>query len=63
MSNSKLVNYTKISPHRNSPRNHKIDKITIHHMAGNLTVEQCGNVFQTREASSRDSRLRHRTDE
>lgn len=52
MSNSKLVNYTKISPHRNSPRNHKIDTITIHHMAGNLTVEQCGNVFQTREASS-----------
>lgn len=52
MSNSKLVNYTKISPHRNSPRNHKIDKITIHHMAGNLTVEQCGQVFQTREASS-----------
>ena len=52
MSNSKLVNYTRISPHRNSPRNHKIDTITIHHMAGNLTVEQCGNVFQTREASS-----------
>ena len=52
MSNSKMVVYTKISPHRNSPRNHKIDTITIHHMAGNLTIEQCGNVFQTREASS-----------
>ena len=51
MSNSKLVNYTKISPHSN-PRNHKIDKITIHHMAGNLSVETCGNVFQSREASS-----------
>lgn len=52
MSNSPLVTYTKISPHRTSPRNHKIDTITIHHMAGNLSVETCGNVFQTREASS-----------
>lgn len=51
MSNSKLVNYTKISPNSNA-RNHKIDKITIHHMAGNLSVETCGNVFQNRAASS-----------
>lgn len=54
MSNSSLVNYTKISPNRTSPRNHKIDRITIHHMAGNLTVEQCGNVFapSSRQASA-----------
>lgn len=52
MSNSPLVVYTRISPHRTSPRNHKIDKITIHHMAGNLTIEGCGSVFQTRKASS-----------
>lgn len=52
MSNSSLVCYTKISPHRTSPRNHKIDKITIHHMAGNLTIERCGDVFQTRQAST-----------
>jgi len=52
MSNSSMVVYTKISPNRTSPRNHKIDKITIHHMAGNLSIETCGNVFQTREASS-----------
>lgn len=54
MSNSKLVSYTKISPNRNSPRNHKIDKITIHHMAGNLSIETCGNVFAptSRQASS-----------
>lgn len=52
MSNSKLVDYVRISPKRTSPRNHKIDKITIHHMAGNLTVERCGSVFQTRKASS-----------
>ena len=52
MSNSKLVSYTKISPHRTSPRNDKIRKITIHHMAGNLSVETCGNVFQSRKASA-----------
>lgn len=52
MSNSPLVNYTKISPYKNSPRNHKIDKITIHHMAGNLTVETCGNVFQSSKSSA-----------
>ena len=52
MSNSKLVSYTKISPHRTSPRNDKIRKITIHHMAGNLSVETCGNVFQSRQASA-----------
>ena len=45
MSNSKLVNYTQLSPNCSKPRNHAIDKITIHHMVGNLTVEQCGSVF------------------
>ena len=54
MSNSKLICYTKLSPNCNKPRNHKIDTITIHHMAGNLTVEQCGSVFApaSRQASS-----------
>lgn len=52
MSNSKLVTYTKISPHKTSPRNAKIKKITIHHMAGKLSVEECGEVFQTRQASA-----------
>ena len=52
MSNSKLVDYVKISPHKTSPRKNKIDIITIHHMAGNLSVETCGNVFQTKQASS-----------
>lgn len=52
MSNSSLVQYTKLSPQCTKPRNAKIDKITIHHMAGNLSIETCGNVFQTREASS-----------
>lgn len=52
MGNSALVDYVLISPHRTSPRVYPITKITIHHMAGNLTVEQCGRLFQTREASS-----------
>ena len=52
MPNSAMVVYTKISPHRTSPRNHKIDTITIHHMAGNASIEACGNVFQKRRASA-----------
>ena len=54
MSNSSLVSYTKLSPNCNKPRNKPISKITIHHMAGNLTIEQCGNVFAptSRKASS-----------
>ena len=54
MSNSKLVNYTRLSPNCSKPRNHAIDKLTIHHMAGNLTVEQCGSVFApaSRKASA-----------
>lgn len=54
MGNSSLVNYTKISPNKNSPRNKPITKITIHHMAGNLSVEACGNIFASpsRQASS-----------
>lgn len=55
MSNSsKLVNYTALSPNCNKPRNHAIDTITIHHMVGNFTVEQCGAVFapSSRQASS-----------
>lgn len=54
MSNSKLVDYVKISPNSTNPRNHKIDRITIHHMAGDLSVEVCGDVFYptSRQASS-----------
>ena len=53
-SNSPLVDYTKISPNRNSPRNNKIKKITIHHMAGNMSVESCGASFarSSRQAQS-----------
>ena len=54
MSYSSLVEYVKISPNKTSPRDHAIDTITIHCMAGNLTIETCANVFQptSRQASS-----------
>lgn len=52
MSNSSLVNYTKLSPFCSKPRRGKITKITIHHMAGKLTVEECGQIFQERRASA-----------
>ena len=54
MSNSPLVDYTRISPNSTNPRNQKIDRITIHHMAGNLSVESCGEIFanSSRQASS-----------
>lgn len=42
--NSSLVSYTQISPNRNSPRNQPISRITIHHMAGIMSVEQFGNL-------------------
>ena len=52
--NSPLVDYVKISPNSTNPRNNKIKKITIHHMAGNLSVEACGDGFanRSRKASS-----------
>lgn len=54
MSNSPLVSYTKISPNKTSPRNRKIDTITIHCVVGQLSVESLGNVFAptARQASS-----------
>lgn len=54
MSNSPLVVYTKLSPNCNKPRNKKIDAIVVHHMAGNASVETCGNIFakSSRRASS-----------
>ena len=45
MSNSSLVTYTKLSPNNSGKRNHIIDTISIHCMAGNLSVEECGDLF------------------
>ena len=51
---SGLTDYVKLSPNCTKLSNKQNKKITIHHMAGNLTVEQCGNVFAnpSRKASS-----------
>lgn len=42
MSDSPLASYTKISPNRNSPRSQPIRKITLHHMAGDMSLEAFG---------------------
>jgi len=54
VSNSKLIRYTNISPNSTNPRNHKIDTITIHHAAGNISVESMGRIFAdpARQASA-----------
>ena len=45
MSNSRLVNVTKLSPNCSKPRNHKIDRLTPHHTAGVLSVESALDWF------------------
>lgn len=52
MSNSRHVNYQKLSPNYSSRNGNKIKKITIHHMAGNLSIETCANVFASRSAGA-----------
>lgn len=54
MSNSSLISYTKLSPNHSGRRTKKIDTITIHCMAGQLSVESCGAMFaqSSRQASS-----------
>ena len=53
MSNSALVSYKKISPHKSVNRKHKIDTITIHCTAGICTVEALGSRFSgSKEVSS-----------
>ncbi len=53
MGNSSLISYTALSPNC-SRRERAISKVTVHHMAGSLTVETCGRVFAdpSRQASS-----------
>lgn len=50
MSNSSLVSYTKLSPNHSGRRKHAIDTISIHCMAGDLTVESCGNLDSPAQA-------------
>lgn len=50
--NSPLVDYTRISPHRGSRNGHVIDTITIHCAAAQAAVETLGSLFQTKAASA-----------
>ena len=47
--NSTLVSCSKISPNKNSPRNHAIDRITIHCVVGQCTAERIGEIFQNKD--------------
>jgi hypothetical protein len=53
-SNSSLVSYTQLSPNYESRNGKQIKYILPHCMAGNCSVETCGNIFSNpeREASS-----------
>ena len=50
--NSPLVSFTRISPNKNSPRNHIIDTISIHCVVGQLSVESLGNIFANKSRQS-----------
>lgn len=50
--NSPLVKYTQISPHRGSRDGRAIDTITIHCAAAQAAVETLGRLFQTKQASA-----------
>lgn len=51
---SKLATVSILSPNHSWGRTHEIDTITPHYMAGDLSVEGCGNLFKnpSRQASS-----------
>ena len=54
MSNSPLVEYTRISPNRSSPRKNAIDRISIHCVVGQVSIQSLGSIFapSSKEASS-----------
>ena len=52
--NSPLTEYVRLSPNVNFPRQDAIRKITVHHMADDISLERLGEVFaeEDRRASS-----------
>ena len=52
MSNSELVSYERILTNCNKMNNKQNKKITIHHMAGNLSLKKLGDVFVSRKSSA-----------
>lgn len=70
MSNSALVEYTRLSPNHSGKRTHTIDRITPHCVVGQVTAEALGELFAQsgRQASSnygidRDGRVALYVDE
>lgn len=51
MSNSNLVKYIHLTNNFSDRQGNPISRIIIHHMAGNLSLEQLGNIVTSREAS------------
>lgn len=47
--NSPLTDYVMLSPNADFPREDEITKITIHHMAGDLSLEELGSRFSNRD--------------
>ncbi len=47
--NSPLTEYVLLSPNATFPREEPITKITVHHMAGDLTLEELGEAFAQRD--------------
>ena len=47
--NSSLIDYIYLSPNADFPRESEIRKITIHHMAGDLALEDLGETFSRRD--------------
>ena len=54
MTNSKMVDYTRLSPNNSGKRTMKIDRITPHCVVGQCTVETLGRIFSSpdKKASS-----------
>ena len=52
MSNSSLITYKKISPNKNSPRNHEIDTLSVHCYVGQCTAKQGCDYFSSPSANS-----------
>lgn len=50
--NSSLVDYKILSPNNSGQRNHIIDTVTIHCMAGNLSARACGEWFAKSSAKA-----------
>lgn len=47
--NSPLIEYAYLSGNADFPRKNKIDRITVHHMAGITSLEKVGNLFAQRD--------------